>query len=133
MLRGNHWREALLALAALAAMSQTEARADGPSAGARSAPPAAFGACSACHAVTPNAAPGIGPNLHGVVGRRAGAQAGFNFSPALRQSGVVWSRAELQRFLQNPAETVPGTTMPGVGAMSAADREAIVAYLAELR
>jgi len=113
-------------------MAPAEAAADSPAATAPRAP-AAFQACAECHEVSPAAAPGIGPNLHGVVGRRAGSLPGYAFSPALSQSGIVWSRAELERFMQDPAAAAPGTMMPAPEALSAADREAISAYLAALR
>lgn len=97
-------------------------------------PPAAFQACAACHAVAPNAPPGLGPNLHGVYGRRAATQPGYsNYSQGLRQSGVVWSHRSLQRFLENPAAIAPGTTMPPAAGMSAAERDEVISYLAQLR
>src|SRR5262245_43918046 len=101
------------------------------SAMAQQAPPPAFQRCSACHAVTANAPAGVGPNLHGVFGRRAGSGAGFDYSDALRRSGVVWARPTLQRYLQDPSQAAPGTTMPPV-AMTEAEREAIISYLAQL-
>jgi cytochrome c len=130
-MRPGRLRHGLLGLA-IAAIAPAEADADGPVASAPRAP-AAFRACAACHAVSPAATPGIGPNLYGVVGRRAGALPGYGYSSALRQSGIVWSRAELERFMQDPAAAVPGTTMPAAAPLAPADREAISAYLAALR
>ena len=130
-MRIGRLRHGLLALA-IAAMAPAEAAADGPATSAPRAPEA-FQACAECHEVNPAAPPGIGPSLYGVVGRRAGSLPGYAYSPALRQSGIVWSRAELERFMQDPAAAAPGTMMPAPEALSAADREAISAYLAALR
>lgn len=93
---------------------------------------AAFAACSTCHAVNLAAAAGIGPNLHGVVGRKAGALEGFAYSDALKGSGLTWTEAELDAFLANPAAKVPGTTMAAGGVSDPARRKAIIAYLASL-
>src|SRR5215510_12556252 len=53
-----------------------------------------------------------GPSLVGVVGRQAGSLPYFNYTKAIRESGLTWDKAKLYRFLENPMETVPGTTMP---------------------
>lgn len=66
--------------------------------------------CGACHQIaTPRN--GVGPNLQGVIGRKAGSIEGFNYSPALRESGVTWDAATLDTFLSNPAAMVRGTRM----------------------
>lgn len=93
---------------------------------------AAFATCAACHAVEASAASGIGPNLHGVIGRKAAAVEGFGYSEALKGSGLTWSESELDAFLANPAAKVPGTAM-SAGAVNVAEtRKAIIAYLATL-
>ncbi len=85
--------------------------------------------CSACHAADHN---GVGPALAGVVGRRAGSEAGFAYSAALRGSGIVWNAQTLDRWLAGPQAMVPGAAMP-VHVGDAAERRDIVAYLASLR
>jgi cytochrome c len=86
--------------------------------------------CAACHQV---AAPrnGAGPYLVGVVGRQAAGVEGFNYSPALRESGITWNAAELDAFLADPQGKVRGTRQP-IRVTSDADRADIVAYLATL-
>jgi cytochrome c len=81
----------------------------GPSAPATGV--AALSTCTACHALTADAPRRSAPTLAGVVGRRAGALPHYPYSPALKGSGVVWSKATLARFLTNPAAMVPGTRM----------------------
>ncbi len=85
--------------------------------------------CEGCHAP---AGGGQGPSLTGVFGRKAGALAGFDYSPALKASGVTWTNATLDRFLADPSKMVPGTAMP-VHIPDAAQRAAIVSYLAAER
>jgi len=84
--------------------------------------------CTMCHALTPT--PGkMGPPLGGVVGRKSGSVAGFNYSPAMKGSKLTWTKAELNTFLTAPMKKVPGTMMP-IMVPEAPVREAIIGYLA---
>lgn len=113
------------AIASLWALS-----APGETAAAAPAAPAAFNSCKACHSIEAGKA-GVGPSLAGIVGRRAGSQTGFGYSPAMRQSGKVWTAEELDTFLANPTGTVPGTRMV-LPVRNPAQRRAIVEYLKTL-
>jgi glucose/arabinose dehydrogenase len=91
--------------------------------------------CALCHATIlgPGNMPvsGQGPGLVGVVGRRAASLENFNYSRALRESGLSWDKATLDRFLEAPSVAVPGTTMP-IPVPNADSRGDIVAFLATL-
>lgn len=92
-----------------------------------------FGAiCSACHSVD-RAERGLqGPNLAGVAGRAAGAQAGFAYTPAFKRlaaSGLTWTDATLDRYLKGPETMVPGGAMTIDGLDDPADRRGVIAYL----
>jgi glucose/arabinose dehydrogenase len=93
-------------------------------------------ACALCHGTGPgptNApAGGQGPNLAGVLGRRAASFPNFSYSRALLDSHLVWDAATLDHFLENPSVTVPGTTML-IPVDSAATRRNLVAYLSTLK
>ena len=104
-------------------------QAGGASASAR---PAAFAQCVACHAVEPGRN-GIGPTLAGVFGRQAAALPGFAYSPALKQSGLTWDEPTLDRWLEAPAQTVPGNRMIYAGMRDPAARGAVIAYLKTLK
>ena len=88
--------------------------------------------CTACHSVAVGQNK-VGPSLHGVVGRAAGQVPGFNYSPAMRDSGKTWDEATLSAYLEKPRELVPGNRMIMAGIADAAERENIVAYLAQQR
>jgi len=89
--------------------------------------------CQACHAVQPGAAALVGPDLAGVVGRKAAALPGYEYSAALKASGITWTSAELDSWLTNPSALVPGTKMAFVGLPSPALRADVIAYLATLK
>lgn len=90
-------------------------------------PPVAFAQCRLCHAVEPGKN-GVGPTLAGLMGSKAGAVPGFNFSTPLKASGIVWSRATLDKWLQGPMKMVPGTRMVATVPNPEA-RKAIIDYL----
>lgn len=87
-----------------------------------------FEECSACHNLQPNAA-SVGPDLHGVFGRKAGAVDTFRYSPALRKSGITWSRQTLDNYLADPQKVVPANRMPYAGMPDAKDRADLLDYL----
>jgi len=89
--------------------------------------------CAACHAATPTGGPSIGPRLYGVYGRKAGAQPGYNYSNALKNSGIVWNEDNLKKFIANPRSLVPGNHMPFAGDRNPAEVDALVAYLKTLK
>lgn len=101
-------------------------------AAATSVPPG-FAICTGCHSVSNDGAHSIGPNLRGVVGRRAASAPDFNFSKAIRNSGIVWSKQELDRFLSNAAARVPGNLMTFNSVGNADERRAIIEYLETLQ
>ena len=77
-----------------------------------------------------------GPNLAGVVGRRAASLAGFDYSPAMKKAGadgLVWSENALDRYLADPLEVLQGTTMSFPGVRDAAERRAVIDYLRRFR
>lgn len=92
-----------------------------------------FQKCYACHSVVAGEGGLSGPNLHGVIGRAAGAEPGFDYSPALRAAandrGLAWTARELDRFLADPELALPGTSMAFVGLANARERADVIAYL----
>ena len=87
-----------------------------------------FAQCKACHVAEPNVNR-VGPSLHGVVGRKAGTVAGFNYSNANKSSGVTWSEDVLFTYLEAPQKFMPGTRMAFAGLKKPQDRADVIAYL----
>jgi cytochrome c len=81
--------------------------------------------CMACHTIDASIA---GPAHRGVVGRKAGSVPGFDYSPALKKSGVVWNERNLDRWLSNPETFIPGQRM-FYAVPDAAERADLIAYL----
>jgi len=89
----------------------------------------AFKRCVSCHQVGPAARGMFGPHLNGIVGRKAGATADFKYSPAMKQSGIVWTEQKLAAFLQSPNQVVPGNQMRFWGIGDQRQIANLVAYL----
>jgi cytochrome c len=92
-----------------------------------------FEPCRACHSLDQSERGGAGPNLANLLGRKVGGDPGFDYSPVLRQArdqGLVWDTARLDLFLVDPAEMFPGLWMATRGIENAADRRALVQFLA---
>lgn len=90
---------------------------------------AVFAQCQACHTVVKGARSMVGPNLFGVVGRKAGSVDGFAYSPAMKASGIVWTAAKVDAYLAGPAKFIPGNRMPYAGLANPKDRADLIAYL----
>ena len=115
-------RTSLIVLAAVAALAANVARADAQR-GEK-----LFEECRACHA-TERGVNGVGPALHGVIGRRAGALDDFRYSPALKKSGITWSRQTLDAYVMDPQKAVPANRMPYAGMVDARDRADLIDYV----
>lgn len=92
-----------------------------------------FKICSICHTTAKGGASLIGPNLFGVVGRKAGSAAGYAYSPAMKGSGLTWDEGTLAKFLLSPSTTVAGTKMVSSSVKSQGDADSVAAYLATLK
>jgi cytochrome c len=88
--------------------------------------------CRTCHGGTATADSSIGPSLVGIIGRKAATQPSGVHSRALIESGIVWDRASLRRFLAAPSSAVPGTFMP-VSTTDPAELESLLDYLESLQ
>jgi cytochrome c len=85
--------------------------------------------CSLCHKVELGKTSGLGPNLRGVVGRKA-ASTGFKYSAALGASAMMWTKPNLDKFIAAPTKTVPGTRMV-ISLTDAKQRAAVIDYLSK--
>ncbi len=74
-----------------------------------------FAQCRSCHQVGPAAKNAVGPVLNGLFGRKAGTVEGYNYSPANKNSGLIWDEATFSEYIKDPKAKVPGTKMVYAG------------------
>lgn len=112
---------------AVAPLSGALAQAGDAEAGKR-----VFNQCMACHTINEGGPNRVGPNLHGVIGRKAAIKEGFKYSPAMMKKGEenwVWSEENLNPYLRNPREVVPGTQMAFPGLRNDTQLNDVIAYI----
>jgi cytochrome c len=85
--------------------------------------------CKACHTLGKDGASTVGPNLHGLLGRKAGSTEGFSSSDAMKTSGIVWDDKTLAEYLKDPKGRVPGTRMVYAGLKQEAQQADMIAFL----
>jgi cytochrome c len=85
--------------------------------------------CRACHQIGPNAHNLVGPELNGVIGRKAGSVPGYNYSEANKKSGITWTDKELTAYIKNPQGIVPGTKMAFAGIPNETRIKNLIAFL----
>ncbi len=126
---GQGWRRHAALVLALSCAVRAAAAA-GPQGGDVDAGRAEFARCAWCHQAGPSARSGFGPQLTGIVGRRAGAATDYKYSVAMKNSGVVWNEATLAAFVKAPQKVVPDNKMRFWGI---SDERRIANLLAYLR
>ena len=94
--------------------------------------------CAACHVAERDAsradlATRIGPNLWGVIGRKAGIYQGYVYSYAMRTSGNIWTDQQLSRYIAAPQKTVPNVRMNFQGLKDPNDIRDVIAFLHTLK
>lgn len=92
---------------------------------------AVFNKCRACHQVGPGARNLVGPELNGLIGRKAGSVAGFNYSEANKNSGLTWDEATFREYIKNPKAKIPNTKMVFPGLTDEKDISDLLAFLGQ--
>ena len=118
------------ALAAVALLASGPAVAEGDAAKGK----AAFAKCAICHQVGPGAATLVGPELNGIVGRKAGSVADYPYSAGMKKlagEGFTWTEENLDKWIADPKAMIPDSPMALAfqGVPDAGERADIIAYL----
>lgn len=90
-----------------------------------------FRKCQACHSLQPGKN-GVGPSLAGILGKKAASIEGYNYSQAMKASGLTWDEKTLDAYLTDPQKVVPGNKMPFPGLKTENERNRLLTYLREV-
>jgi cytochrome c len=123
MLRASLIALALLASSTIAANAAGDAKAG----------EVVYKRCAICHTADKGGGDALGPNLFGIVGRKAATRPGFAYSGPLQKAGIVWTEANLIKWAAGPARMVPGNKMAFPGITSKKQQADLVAYLGTLK
>lgn len=88
-----------------------------------------FNKCRSCHVLEPDGPKRIGPNLHGIMGRKAASAGGFKYSKAFQKLDLVWDDTNLTTYLKSPRKFVPGTSMSFAGLRRDQEIADVLAYI----
>ncbi len=87
--------------------------------------------CATCHEVGPTAKNKVGPMLNGLNNRKTGTVPGYSYSPANKNSGIVWSETTFLEYIKAPKAKMPGTKMVFIGIKNETEARNLWAYLAQ--
>ncbi|HEY5047539.1 MAG TPA: c-type cytochrome [Rhizomicrobium sp.] len=119
----------VLLVANIAALTASQAQAAGNAANGA----VVFNRCAICHDNHKNGVNKIGPDLFGVVGRKAGTYPGFSYSGATKNAGFTWTDAKLDAYITSSSQVVPGNKMAFAGITNAGQRADLITYLDTLK
>ncbi len=88
-----------------------------------------FKKCLPCHSIGPGAKNKVGPELNGIDGRHSGTAAGYSYSPANKNSGIVWGEAKFKEYIKDPRGVIKGTKMIFPGVKNEKEIDNLWAYL----
>jgi cytochrome c len=90
------------------------------------------GQCVVCHSIEKGAPWRVAPTLWGIVGAPKAGAKGYGYSQALATAGGTWTAQDLDKYLANPGQFLPGTNKV-VSVTDASERARIIEFLGTLK
>lgn len=89
--------------------------------------------CKLCHQIGPGAKNYVGPELNALNGRKAGTVASYDYSAAMKNSGITWNEDTFKKYITNPQADIPGVKMLFAGLDKHSQRDNIWAYISQFK
>jgi cytochrome c len=90
--------------------------------------------CAICHTDEKGGDNRFGPNLFGIVGKKAGTAPGFGYTNAFKnRANWEWTEDAIGGWMMFPSTMIPGTAMGVFQGIAEKDRDDLVAYLVTLK
>ena len=119
----------VIALLGLLATAGAAAAQDAPAAGDPALGERVFAKCRACHQIGEGAHNAVAPELNGLIGRHSASVPDYNYSEAMKNSGITWDEATFKVYIRDPKAKVPGTKMSFAGLSKQSEIDNVTAYL----
>jgi cytochrome c len=88
-----------------------------------------FAQCRTCHQIGEAAKNGVGPQLNGLFGRKAGSAEGYTYSAAYKSLDKEWAVDNFTVYIKDPRGVTPGTKMVYPGLKDEAKIADLIAYM----